>query len=109
MRLEKDITTEMGEIQAEAKPVIYGIKCYKKQQSSKKELKRKHYKSIKAIFDVHKLKVDLKRRRNSIIINEHRSTYRTSLSAQYLQTCVAYFREFDPSSVGKLCNIPINA
>lgn len=38
--LEEDITTEMGQILAEAKPVIYGIKCYKKKQSKKKESKK---------------------------------------------------------------------
>lgn len=30
MGSEEDITTEMGYVLAEAKPVIYGIKCYKK-------------------------------------------------------------------------------
>lgn len=39
MGSEEDITTEMGQILAEAKPVIYGIKCYKKLQSRKKESK----------------------------------------------------------------------
>lgn len=40
MGSEEDITTEMGNILAEAKPVIYGIKCYKKKAKQRKRIKK---------------------------------------------------------------------
>lgn len=73
-------TTEMGEFLTEAKPVIYSIACHKNRKAERMKLQRQHYKSIKAIFDVHKLKDDPK-------IKLKKEVYDRITKRESLQSC----------------------
>lgn len=80
-------TTEMGEFLTEAKPVIYSIACHKNRKAERMKLQRQHYKSIKAIFDVHKLKDDPK-------IKLKKEVYDRITKRESLQSCCLIFSVF---------------